>query len=142
MGSYRFLEDVAVADVAFEARAASVGDLFAACGRATFDVMVDLAHVRPEQVVTIDLTGETLDGLLFDWLDELIFRKDTDLLVFAEFQVEVDEVATGFSLKATLRGEPIGSHLPMRLDVKAPTAHGLQVTRQGGEWTARVVLDV
>jgi hypothetical protein len=32
MASYRFLDDVAIADVAFEARARSLGDLFAPPG--------------------------------------------------------------------------------------------------------------
>jgi SHS2 domain-containing protein len=142
MGSYRFVEDVTVADVAFEARGVSLGDLFAACGRATFDVMVDLDHVRPVETVHVVLRHETLDGLLFDWLDELIGRKDTDALVFSEFDVTVDRIDAGFALRATARGEPIRAELPMRLDVKAPTAHGLEVTRVDGEWMARVVLDV
>jgi SHS2 domain-containing protein len=142
MGSYRFVEDVAVADVAFEARADSLGDLFAACGRATFDVMVDLDHVKPVETIGVELTNETREGLLFDWLDELIFRKDTDALVFSEFHVTVEQVEAGFTLKATLRGEPISPGLPMRLDVKAPTAHRLEVARADGGWTAHVVLDV
>lgn len=142
MGSYRFVEDVTVADVAFEARAESLGELFAACGKATFEVMVDLDHVKPVEAVVVELTNETLEELLFDWLDELIGRKDTDALVFSEFQVTVEPVEAGFTLKATLRGEPISAELPMRLDVKAPTAHRLEVARADGEWTARVVLDV
>jgi SHS2 domain-containing protein len=104
--------------------------------------MVDLADVRPEQAVTIELANETLDGLLFDWLDELIFKKDTDALVFSAFEVTVDQVDDRFALKATVRGAPISPALSMRLDVKAPTAHGLAVTRVDDEWTARVVLDV
>lgn len=142
MGSYRFLEDITLADVAFEARAADLGDLFATCGRATFDVMVDLDHVKPVETVVVELTNETLEDLLFDWLDELVGRKDADALVFGEFQVTVDAVDAGFTLKATVRGEPIGPGLPMRLDVKAPTAHGLEVARVDGGWMARVVLDV
>jgi SHS2 domain-containing protein len=141
-GSYRFVEDVTVADVAFEARADNLGDLFAACGRATFDVMVDLDHVKPRESIVVQLTNETLDGLLFDWLDELIGKKDIDALVFSEFQVSVDQVDAGFSLKATVRGEPISAELPMRLDVKAPTAHRLEVARVDGGWRAHVVLDV
>ena len=54
----------------------------------------------------------------------------------------MDRIDAGFALRATVRGEPIRAELPMRLDVKAPTAHRLKVERADGEWTARVVLDV
>jgi SHS2 domain-containing protein len=104
--------------------------------------MVDLDRVRPIRTIRVELTHETLDGLLFDWLDELIGTKDADALVLSEFEVTVEQTATVFTLKATARGEPLRADLPVRLDVKAPTAHGLVVTSADGGWLARVVLDV
>jgi SHS2 domain-containing protein len=142
MGGYRFLDDVAIADVAFEAWGDTLADLFAACGQATFAVMVDLEHVEPRQAVQIELANETLEGLLFEWLAELVFRKDAHSMFFARFQVTVDQVDGRFVLTATAAGEPIRADLPMRLDVKAPTAHMLEVTRSNEGWRTRVVLDV
>jgi SHS2 domain-containing protein len=143
MGGYRFLEDVVIADVAFEAWGEDPSDLFEACAKATFEVMVDLDHVKPLQSFQIELSSETLDGLLFDWLAELVFLKDSRAMVFNRFEVKVDQVDAHFTLKATVSGEPIDAEkLPMRLDVKAPTLHMFEVGRRNGGWKARIVLDV
>lgn len=87
--------------------------------------MVDLDRVRPVEAFVVDLTSETLDGLLFDWLDELIGRKDIHALVFGEFQVRVDPVDGRFTLKATVRGQPIGpgaAHAAGRQGADGPRA--------------------
>jgi len=67
---------VAVADVTFEAHGDNLSDLFR--GPRPRDVRHD-GRSRPREAgrgVVVELTHETLDGLLFDWLDELIGRKD------------------------------------------------------------------
>lgn len=143
MGGYRFLDDIVIADVAFEAWGENPSDLFEAAALATFEVMVDLQKVSPRERVQIELSNETLDGLLFDWLAELIFLKDSQVMIFNRFEVKVDQTDTRYTLKATLYGEPIDiEKLPMRLDVKAPTLHMFEVGRSNGGWRARVVLDV
>lgn len=143
MGEYRFLDDIAIADVAFEAWGEDPSDLFEACAKATFEVMVDLDGVKPVQEFQIELENETLEGLLFDWLAELIFLKDSQAVVFNRFEVKVDQKDTRYTLKANLFGEPIDmKRLPMRLDVKAPTLHMFEVGPSTGGWKARIVLDV
>ena len=85
--SYRFLPDVALADVAFAASADSPGGLFEACARALTDVMVDRRSVRPVVEKRLKMKTGDIDGLLYDFLTQLIVLKDVDSLLFKSFEV-------------------------------------------------------
>jgi len=143
MGRYRFLDDVAIADVAFEAWGKTEADLFEACALATFEAMVELDQVRPSREINIQLEDESLERLLFGWLAELVFLKDAEAMFFSRFQVEVGLKDGNYVLNATVAGEVIdpGRH-SMRSDVKAPTLHLFEVQPADGGWRAHVVLDV
>ena len=143
MRAYRFLDDIAIADVAFEAWGEDVADLFEAAALATFEVMVDLDRVEPSRELEIRLRNGTLEGLLFDWLAELIFLKDSEAMLFSRFQVEVGLEDEVYVLEAKIQGEPIDPERhPMRQDVKAPTLHMFEVRQADHSWLARVVLDI
>jgi SHS2 domain-containing protein len=139
---YRYLEDVALADIAFEAEGDTLASLFEACARATTEVMADPATIRPAQARRVELSAETLEALLYDWLAEIIWLKDAEGLLFSRFAVDV-QTGDPPGLEATLWGEPIaGSGAALRGDVKAVTYHLFAIERTGRGWRARVVLDV
>lgn len=138
---FRYLPDVALADVAFEAESETVGGLFEVCAEAITDIMVDPRTLRSKVSRDFALASGDLDRLLYDFLTELIIAKDVDSLLFKKFDVKVD--VRGCSLKATAKGEPIdrGRH-KLRNDVKAVTMHMFGVRREGSKWSATVVLDI
>ena len=141
MGTYRFLEDVAIADAAFQAEADSLEELFALCAQAAFDVMADTKTVEPKSEEQVELAGQTLDELLFDWLAELIYLKDKKSMLFSRFDVHIDK-NNGHALKASVWGEPADQKKHrVRVDVKAVTYHLLEVKKEKDKWTARVILD-
>lgn len=142
MGGYRFLDDVAIADVAFEAWGADLADLLSAAGEATFAVMADLAAVPAELSRQVRLEAPDPETLLFAWLEELIFRKDVETAIFSRFAVKVTE-GPPLRLEATCTGAPIQpDRMRMRADVKAVTYHLFSVERGEDGWRARVVLDI
>ncbi len=80
--TYRFLESVAIADVAFEATGRNLAELFAAAGDATINTMIDpIEGIRAKTSREIQLSNDELDLLLFDFLQELIYYKDADGLL-------------------------------------------------------------
>ncbi|HEV8663804.1 MAG TPA: archease [Candidatus Methylomirabilis sp.] len=142
VGGYRFLEDVAIADVAFEAWGVDLADLLSAAGEATFAVMADLAGIPEELTRRVRLEAPDPETLLFAWLEELIYRKDVDAVVFSRFAVKVTEGPL-LRLEATCIGAPIRQdQMRMRADVKAVTYHLFSVERGEDGWRARVVLDI
>ena len=136
---FRFLPDVALADIAFEAESSTVDGLFEECGRAISDIMVDPESLNPTTERRFALESESLDRLLYDFMTELIVVKDIDSLLFRDFRVRVE----GNSLTATARGEPIDrDRHRLRNDVKAVTMHLFGIKRESGGWKTTVVLDI
>ena len=141
MGTYRFLEDVAIADAAFQAEAESLEELFALCAQAAFEVMADTKTIEPKSEEQVELAGESLDELLFDWLAELIYLKDKTSMLFSRFDIDIKKT-NGYTLKASIWGEPADQKRHrVRVDVKAVTYHLLEVKKEHNKWTARVILD-
>jgi SHS2 domain-containing protein len=139
--TYRFLPDVALADIAFEAESDSVDGLFETCGLAITDIMVDPKTLRTPTERKLSLQSESLDRLLYDFMTELIVMKDVDSLLFGEFRVRVSPAGT--SLEAVAKGEQIDRERHrLRNDVKAVTMHLFGVKHEGKTWRTTVVLDI
>lgn len=138
--TFRYLPDVALADIAFEAESASLGGLFESCALAITDVMVDAGTLEPRQTREFSFGPEEPDRLLYDFLTELVIAKDVDSLLFKEFKVEIDN---GRTLLVRARGEAIDRQRhSLRNDVKAVTMHMFGVKKEEGAWKATVVLDI
>ncbi len=137
---YRFLPNVAIADIAYEVRSRNVGGIFEGAAIALTEVMVDRRTIRPRLKRDVRVTAEDIDRLLYDFLTEIIILKDADSLLFKEFDVSVEGEK---NLRCTLRGELIDrSRHRLRNDVKAVTMHmfGVKKTKKGLK--ATVVLDI
>jgi SHS2 domain-containing protein len=142
MGRYHFVEGIALADCAIDVEGADVADLFETAARALAEVMVDPATVTMAARRSITLEAPELDLLLYDWLSELIYLKDTEQQIFPAVEVEVDTRAP-CRLTARLRGGRIEhGRTGLRADAKAVTFHQFALEPRDGGWRARVVIDI
>lgn len=142
---YRFIEGLTVADIAFEARGKTLEALFSSAGQAvTAAQLHDLRTIRKKESRTVDLTNKAIDMLLFNFLQESIYWKDVDLLLFKSFDLSIRQRADGnYHLTGTGRGEPIDvSRHQLWVDVKAVTMHKFEVASDANGWKATVVLDI
>jgi SHS2 domain-containing protein len=143
--SYRYIEDLATADIAFEATGADLRELFVSAADATMNVMVeDLETIRPVDSLAIHLENREVDMLLFNLLQELIYHKDAERLLLRVKDVSVSEQNGVFALRALSQGEKLDPERhEQRVDVKAVTLHRFAVRKTGeGIWNALVILDV
>ena len=142
--TFSFLDDVAIADMAFEASGDTPQELFCAAAQALFEAMADLSRLQPGIQRHIRLRSDQLDHLLFDWLAELIYLKDAEQLLFNQFSVRLTQNNNHWELDALAQGERIDlKRHDLRADVKAVTYHQFEVGQTpDGLWRARVVLDV
>ncbi|UZE91812.1 MAG: archease [Methanosarcinales archaeon] len=140
MKKFEFL-DFATADVCFRAYGETQDELFANAALAMFEVMLETKNVAPKVTKEIEVKGEDLKSLMFDWLNELLFYVDSEGLAFSKFDVKVDEKQ--MKLHAKIFGEPIDAekHKP-KIDVKACTYHNMEIKKRDGKWMAQVILDV
>ncbi len=142
---FRVIEDVALADAAFEASGDSPSELCEAAARALIETLADPATIAPDWSHRVSLHAVDLPDLLFDWLSELVYLKDAEAVVFREVSPPIVEGRPGseWSLTATVTGariDPVRQDL--RADVKAVTKHLYEVKQDGTQWVARVVLDI
>jgi len=138
---FKYLPDIALADIAFEADSETVDGLFELSAMALTDVMVDPASLKAVVLRKLSIASENLDTLLYDFLTQIIVLKDVDSLLFRE--VEVTVAADEKSMEASLTGESIDRERhTLRNDVKAVTMHMFGVRREGDRWKATVVLDI
>jgi SHS2 domain-containing protein len=128
------------ADLGLRIRAADLDTLFVEAAQALFGTVVeDLATVRPLQKIDVQLQGDAIDFLLFDWLRELLFHFDAEHLLFGKFAVHVADAG----LTGSAWGEPLDrARHNMEHEVKAITYHGLRVEKVGDHWEAEVIVDI
>lgn len=142
--SYRYLEEIAMADVAFEAWGATPEETFLAAADAVLNTMVEgIGSVAPRKHRAFSLDAGSLDLLLFEMLQELVYLKDAERLLLRVRGVRIEEAAHGFRLHADAYGETIDPDRHSLLaDIKAVTLHRLAVEKTPAGWRAVVVLDV
>ncbi len=142
MGRYRFLEEVALADCAVEVEGSDLDDLFATAASALAELMVDPATVPATVERSITVTAPQLDLLLYDWLSELIYRKDRDREVFTRALVRVSGSGP-YELTARVEGGVIDPELTaLRADAKAVTFHQFALERNEQGWRAQLIIDI
>ncbi len=142
--SYRFLEDVSIADVAFEARGKTLAELFSNAARAVTNTMVkDVETVEPRVAKNFVLEADDPEMLLYHFLQELVFYKDAELLLFGGYELDIRQENGKWRLNATVRGEEISREKhELAADVKAVSLHNFKVRKIPQGWQADVILDV
>ncbi len=149
--SYKFLPNIATADVAFDAIGKTIEELFISCALATEEVMVELRTVSQTEQRIIDLENNFLDKLLYDFLEELVYIKDAELLLFSAFDVKIEkkeirnvnDKQKKYAFHAICKGEKINPETQiLRTDVKAVTLHLFKLEQTKAGFKARVILDI
>jgi protein archease len=143
MGRYRVLEGVAIADCAVEIEGTTLDDLFETAAAALCEIMADPATLARDRSRSVTLRAPDGEALLFDWLSELVFRKDRDQELYPRCTVRVRDGAGRWSLNASLEGASIRPDRGgLRADVKAVTLHQFQMRAVDHGYRARVVFDI
>jgi SHS2 domain-containing protein len=141
---YRFIEEEATADIAFEVWSADLALLFRDAGDALIKVMIDNPDdIRLRESRDIILNNDQLDLLLYNFLEQFIYYKDSDQLLLRPTEVKLQQISGEWRLQSTTMGEEIDRirhHLVV--DVKAVTLHDFKLENIAGQWRAHVILDI
>jgi len=141
---YRFLPDIATADLAYEAFGRDYDELFENAGLVLESAMVDVESLEAKDVKTFKLEGKTSEDLLHSFLEELVFLKDAEQLLFNEILCKVNEGNKQWFLEGTLAGEKIDRNKhKLGVDVKAVTKHLFKIEKlRDKTLRCQVILDV
>ena len=118
----------------------SLEDLFQQAGKAFTSIITLPEKIRLKEEKKIRVTADDPEGLLVNWLNEMVFLFDVRGMMFREF--EILSVDKG-SVSAIGRGEKYDPavHIIKTL-IKGATHHQLKIAKDHGKWEARVVLDL
>jgi SHS2 domain-containing protein len=136
---YKFLDHTA--DIMFESYGISLNKLFENSALATEDTMVNLKQIKTKIKREVNLENKSIENLLFDFLGELIYFKDAELLLFSKFKVIIKKGKI-YKLKAILEGEKLTKKHEQKVDVKAVTYHKFEIKKIKNKYAARVILDI
>jgi len=141
---YKFLEDTSMADVAFEAQGKTLDELFKEAALAVTNTMVeDVRTIEQKISKSIELTAANVEMLLFHFLQELIFYKDAELLLFNKFDIALEEKEQAWHLRGKAYGEKISpDRHELLADVKAVSLYKYRVEKAAQGWRATVIVDV
>ena len=125
------------ADVGIKAFGKSINELFENAAKGMFHLIQGGSRVESIETHYIQLENRELDELLVDWLSELNFLHQTEMVLFSDFKVQVGEDG----LQAEVRGERLDNDIhKVQMEIKAVTYHMLEVNLENG--FAQVLFDI
>lgn len=128
------------ADIGFRAFAPTLPDLYASAALAMLSIAGDPAAAEPREEHRLAVESGDREGLLVDWLNEVLYWFDGRLFAFRDFRIDT---LSDTRIDATGIGEPRHpDRHRARLIVKAVTYHQLRVEERGGQWIAEVYVDI
>jgi SHS2 domain-containing protein len=128
------------ADIGIIAYGADFEKLFSNAALALFSLITDLESIQEKLHLDLEVRSEDRDGLLVDWLNELIYCFDSRHTLFNRFDIET---LTHTALKATCYGEDFDPNKhKIKIGVKAATYHLLRLDTDESGYKAQVILDI
>jgi len=133
------------ADIGVRGKGASAEEAFCECAKAMISVMASLKTIAPNKRIPIKVSAPDMNALLVNFLNEVLYVKDKNKMVFSKFIVKIREnpQKNGFELNSECLGEEINPKKhELRTDIKAATYSLMKVEKRGIEWIAQCVVDV
>ena len=136
MLKYEFVEHTA--DLTFKAYGRDSDQLFENAAEALESTLIMLEAVALSATTTIEMTSDSCDDLLYDWLAELLVMFEVNRFAVKKCIVNI----TGLSLRVECWGERIDPNKhTLNTEVKAVTYHNLQI-KKNKVYHTEITLDV
>lgn len=133
---FRLIEHTA--DMGLVAYGESLAEAFANAAYGLFSLIVEPNKVKEKESRKVTVQAQDAEGLLFNWINELIYIFEVERLLFKSFDITE---FTGQSLEATCWGEKYDpSRHQLKTGVKSATYHMLKV--DGEKNRVQVIFDV
>ena len=141
-GKFEFLEHTA--DVYIRAHGVTMEEAYQNAALAMFETMTDSAKIAQTQQESLDVEAEDQYALLYNWLEALLVKFETENMLFSKFEItDWKETAESFKFKAKVWGEKFNPKKhPQKVGVKAVTYHLMVVIREPQKVVLEFILDI
>lgn len=139
---FEFLEHTADAYIA--AYGKDIVEAFENAAVAMFEVMTDVDNVAAKVEDSVEVAGEDEYALLYNWLEVLLVKFETDQVLYSKFKIlRLEKTPDGFVLDARIWGETFNPEKhSQKVGVKAVTYHRMEIIREASKVTLRFILDI
>ncbi len=139
MKPYEYLEHTA--DMGLLVRGQSLSELLKNAAQGLFETIAVVNTVDETESIEIQLTAESVEELFVAWLDELIFRHETEEIFFKRANIHR---CNETEMSAAVYGEPVNfDKHEVYTEIKSVTYHQLKVEQKpDGSWHAQVIFDL
>jgi SHS2 domain-containing protein len=138
MKRYKLIDHTA--DIGIAAFGKDLPEAFANAAYAMFDILTDVSKVDGKNSFELQVSARNQEELLVTWLDELLFRYETERIVCDRFVINsLDDnnlSATIFYEKIDLKKHEI------KTEIKNVTYHQLKIEKTHNGWSAQVIFDL
>ena len=141
-GKFEFLEHTA--DVYIRAHGKTMEEAYENAALSMFEVMTDTDKIAQAQEETVEVEAEDQYALLYNWLEALLVKFETENTLYSKFQITSwNETAESFKINAKIWGEKFDPEKhPQRVAVKAVTYHRMVVIREMDRVILEFILDI
>ena len=141
-GRFEFLEHTA--DVYIRAHGRTMEEAYENAALAMFETMNDSAKIAQTQEETVDVEAEDQYGLLYNWLEALLVKFETEGMLYSKFKITSwKETADSFRITAKVWGEKFDPQKhPQKVAVKAVTYHRMVIIQEAERVVLEFILDI
>jgi SHS2 domain-containing protein len=141
-GKFEFLEHTA--DVYIRAHGKTMEKAYENAALAMFEVMTDTDKITQMQEETLEVEAEDQYALLYNWLEALLVKFETENMLYSKFQItNWEETDEAFKFKAKIWGEKFDPKKhPQKVGVKAVTYHRMVMIRERDRVVLEFILDI
>ena len=141
MKEFEILEHTA--DIGIMAYGKTKREVFINAAKGMFEIIAgENKNLKENFYDKIKLEADNLEGLLFAWLNELLYISETKLVILSKFKVKE---LSDYQIKAEVEGMKINPpSVKIEREIKAVTYHRLEIKKDGesGLWRALVIFDI
>ena len=140
---FEYLDDEAIADIAFRATGKDIDQLFHDSAMAVCQLQTDIEILDESIKKEIQLEANDFERLLYMLLDEIIFLKDADLFFPKKVSLKVKKMNGKCQVSGYFQGCTFDyTKHPMGNDIKAITLHDFYVKEIPEGWESYVLIDI
>ncbi len=142
VGKFEFLEHTA--DVFIRSHGNTMEEAYENAALAMFETMTDSSKIAQIQDQIIEVEAEDQYALLYNWLEALLVKFETENMLYSKFQItNWQETAETFKFKAKVWGEKFDAKKhPQKVAVKAVTYHRMVIIREKDRVVLEFILDI
>ena len=141
MKEFEILEHTA--DIGIEAYGKTKREVFTNAAKGMFEIIAgETKNLKENFYDKIKLEADNLEGLLFAWLNELLYISETKLVILNKFKIKE---LSDFQIEAEVEGIKIDPpFVKIQKEIKAVTYHRLEIKedKESGLWRAQLIFDI